>query len=157
MCHLNCGWDDPVTGELKDRWNKWLSDLNNLKIIQVPRNLYPSDFDDVIRYEIHNFSDASTSGYGCCSYLRVICGNGRIYCSLIVRKSRVAPSKVTTIPRLELTAALLSVKMCSMLRKELTYKISDKVFWTDSKIVLSYLKNDCEMVLLHVLCTRWMI
>ena len=144
MCHLNCGWDDPVTGELKDRWNKWLSDLNNLKIIQVPRNLYPSDFDDVIRYEIHNFSDASTSGYGCCSYLRVICGNGRIYCSLIVGKSRVAPSKVTTIPRLELTAALLSVKMCSMLRKELTYKISDEVFWTDSKIVLSYLNNDCK-------------
>ena len=144
MCHLNCGWDDPVTGELKDRWNKWLSDLSNLKLIQVPRNLYPNDFDDVIRYEIHNFSDASTSGYGCCSYLRVIYGSGRIYCSLIVGKSRVAPSKVTTIPRLELTAALLSVKMCSMLRKELTYKVSDEVFWTDSKIVLSYLNNDCK-------------
>ena len=144
MCHLNCGWDDPVTGELKDRWNKWLSNLSNLKLIQVPRNLYPNDFYDVIRYEIHNFSDASTSGYGCCSYLRVIYGSGRIYCSLIVGKSRVAPSKVTTIPRLELTAALLSVKMCSMLRKELTYKVSDEVFWTDSKIVLSYLNNDCK-------------
>lgn len=56
-------------------------------------------------------------------------------------KSRVAPLKTVTIPRLELTAAVVSAKVCSMLKHELQYEDIKQVFWTDSKIVLGYITN----------------
>jgi len=65
----------------------------------------------------------------------------RPHCSLVLRKSRLAPIKPTTIPRLELMAAVLAVKMDKMLRSELEYEIHESVFWTDSTIVLCYIAN----------------
>ena len=72
-------------------------------------------------YELHNFADASTSGYGQCSYLRVKDEDGNVNVSLVMGKSRVAPLKITTIPRLELTAAVVSAKVGVMLQEELNY------------------------------------
>ena len=68
----------------------------------------PVDFGEIKIVELRNFSDASENGYGQCSYLRLIDHLDRIHCSLVMAKSRVAPLKHVTIPRLELTAALVS-------------------------------------------------
>lgn len=57
-------------------------------------------------------------------------------------KSRIAPLKPVTIPRLELTAALVSLKTSAILRKELEYEEITEVFWTDSKVVIGYISND---------------
>ena len=59
-------------------------------------------------------------------------------------KSRVTPLKPVTIPRLELTAAVVSSKISCMLRKELDYTQMKEVFWTDSKTVLGYINNDAR-------------
>ena len=64
---------------------------------------------------LHNFSDASEIGYGECSYLRVVDENENIYCSLIMGKERVDPKKLVSIPRLELVAAVLSVKISNII------------------------------------------
>ena len=95
-------------------------------------------------YELHNFADASTSGYGQCSYLRVKDEDGNVNVSLVMGKSRVAPLKITTIPRLELTAAVVSAKVGVMLQEELNYANLKQFFWTDSKVVLGYINNDAE-------------
>ena len=71
--------------------------------------------------ELHHFSDASKDAYGQCSYLRLINHSGQIHCFLVMAKSRVAPLKPVTIPRLELTAALVSVKTDAILCRELEY------------------------------------
>jgi len=86
--------------------------------LKIPRCCKPVDFGDVKSVELLNFSDASTSGYGQCSYLRMVNIQGKIHCTLAMAKSRVTPSKPITVPRLELTAALLSVKISSFLKKE---------------------------------------
>ena len=54
----------------------------------------------------------------------------------------MAPEKFTSIPRLEFTPAVLSVKILNMIKKELQLQGLDKYFWTDSKVVLGYIAND---------------
>ena len=59
-------------------------------------------------------------------------------------KSRIAPLKPVTIPRLELTAALVSVKISAILQRELEYEEITETFWTDSKVVIGYISNDAR-------------
>lgn len=65
------------------------------------------------RMELHHFSDASSVGYGACS-----------------------------IPRLELSATVVSARTSAMLKNELEMKIDEEFFWTDSQVVLAYIHND---------------
>lgn len=59
-------------------------------------------------------------------------------------KARVAPTKVVSIPRLELTAATISAAVSEILREELELKIDQEFFWTDSQVVLGYIKNEAR-------------
>ena len=142
LCRDKAEWDDPVPEEVRQRWEKFRSDLLILDKMKVPRCLAPTGFDDVTSVEIHHFSDASTVGYGQCSYVRLINADQKVHCAFIMGKSRVAPLKHITIPRLELSAALVAVKVSTMLNVELNYENIVDVFWTDSKVVLGYVCND---------------
>ena len=112
--------------------------------IHVARCYQPAGFGKVIKTELHHFSDASTTGYGQCTYLRLKNERGDIHCVLLMGKARVSPLKVTTIPRLELTAAVVSVAVSNMLKEELGYCNVEEFFWTDSKVVLGYINNDAR-------------
>ena len=90
---------------------------------------------------MHHFSDASQLGYGQCSYSRLLNANNRSHCSFIMGKARVAPLKAVTIPRLELTAAVVSVRISRWLGQELDYKNVSEFFWTDNKIVLGFINS----------------
>ncbi|XP_069105698.1 uncharacterized protein [Argopecten irradians] len=68
-------------------------------------------------------------------------GNGRIQCSFLFGKAKVAPLKAVTIPRMELTAAYSLVKLCRMLKEQLNYSIYRFFFWTDSTYVLKFIAN----------------
>ena len=59
-------------------------------------------------------------------------------------KSRVAPVKTVTIPRMELTFAVVSVKLHKFITEQLDLPINKTVFWTDSTIVLQYIKNEAR-------------
>lgn len=88
-----------------------------------------------------NFSDASTHGYGQCFYLRLRNEDGNVHCALVMTKSRVSPLKVITIPRLELTAAVISVEISNVLKRELEYVDLEESFFTDSEVVMGYIRN----------------
>ena len=77
-----------------------------------------------------------------CSYLRLVNENQRVHCSFVMGKSRVAPLKPVTIPRLEFSAAVCSVRISQQLQRELEYTINQEYFWTDSKVVLGYIANE---------------
>ena len=93
---------------------------------------------------LHHFSDASQIGYGECSYIRFVDTTGKVYCSLIVGKSRVSPLKPITVPRLELTAATVAVNVGNMLESELDYSCIQSSYWTDSNAVLGYINNEAR-------------
>lgn len=59
-------------------------------------------------------------------------------------KAKVAPTKVTTIPRVELSAAVVAVRTSDMLRKELELEGAQEIFWTDLRVVLGYVNNDAR-------------
>lgn len=144
MCKLDLGWDDVIPVEILARWNKWKSQLSELQSIQMQRCYMPSDFGQLIRVELHHFSDASTSGYGQCTYLRLLNSSNNVHCALVIGKARVTPLKVTTIPRLELQAAVVSVQISDMLKRELQYDKIHEYFYTDSQIVLTYIRNEAR-------------
>ncbi|XP_028408200.1 uncharacterized protein LOC114530778 [Dendronephthya gigantea] len=142
LCRQSIGWDDAVPDEAKSRWEEWKLDLVRMKGFSIPRCYKPLDFGRVVRTELHHFSDASVVGYGQCSYLRFIDECDLIHCAFVMGKSRVAPLKSVTIPRLELTAAVCSVRVSVQLRHELDLEIDQEIFWTDSKVVLGYIANE---------------
>ena len=94
-----------------------------------------------VRIELHHFADASSEAYGTASYVRIIDLQGNITVSFIFGKSRLAPLKILTIPRLELMASVVAVNIDQMLRQELTVPIASSYFWTDSTCVLAYICN----------------
>ena len=111
----------------------------------MERCFKPSKFGKVIDCSLHHFSDASQDGYGQVTYLRIVDEKGYVKCSLVMAKSRVPSTKFVSISRLELTAAALSIKVSTMLRRELTIHPTIKeYFWTDSEVVLGYFYNDAK-------------
>lgn len=144
LCRDGADWDDQVPEPLRSRWEKWRTDLPQLSNLKISRCYKPEGFGEIKSVELHHFSDASKDAYGQCSYLRLINQSDQIHCSLVMAKSRVAPLKTVTIPRLELTAALISVKTSAILQRELEYREVKEVFWTDSKVVIGYISNDAR-------------
>ena len=144
MCHNGLGWDDSIPTTLQPTWEQWHTDLPQLEQLQIPRCYHPLGFGQAVVVQLHHFSDASTSGYGQCSYLRLINQEGKVHCFLVFAKARVSPTKVVTIPRLELTAAVVSVKVGCMLKDELEYEDMQEFFWTDSQVVLGYINNEAR-------------
>ena len=142
LCRREIGWDDSIPGDEAERWSAWLEGLPQLTQLTVDRCLRPPDFGCVVHRELHHFCDASEKGYGAVSYLRQVNKNGKIHCVFLTGKSRVAPLKKITVPRLELSAATVSVRLNATLQKELDLAVHKTVYWTDSTTVLRYVSND---------------
>ena len=134
------GWDDAIPHSFSEQWSNWLEDLLRMSEFKVDRCIKPRDFRDPTA-QLHHFSDASQVGYGAVSYVRLE-KDHKVHVAFLLGKARVAPLKQTTIPRLELTAAVLAVRIDQMLRKELQFKLEKSVFWTDSTTVLKYISSE---------------
>lgn len=140
------GWDDEVSCEVAKDWESWLKLLRDVDKIYVDRFYFSgvSGFSRGSSVEIHGFCDASGLAYGAVVYLVDVVSRKSV---VVASKSRVAPLKETSIPRLELLGALvLSVLVCRV--KEAIQEVVsvDKlVCWTDSMIVLYWLKNGKDL------------
>ena len=141
MCKDKSSWDTPMLAGMADRWMYWTKELCTISIFNVPR-CYKAGFDGCNPLiELHIFCDASTKGYGACSYLRYSDENNSSS-TLVMAKSRVAPLRPITIPRLELQSAVTGAKVAHFLMKELQYTNLATFYWTDSMAVLGYINND---------------
>ncbi|XP_028406789.1 uncharacterized protein LOC114529231 [Dendronephthya gigantea] len=129
-------WDEPVSETTQVRWEKWRTELFLLENVEVERSSKPPGFGKIESAQLHTMSDASNTGYGQCSYLRLVDEHGTIHVSFQMGKARVAPKKTVSIPRLELTAATIAAKITDVLRDEMSYEDLEEYYWTDSKVVL---------------------
>ena len=144
LCRDGIDWDDPVPDHIHSRWEKWRSELPLLENIRIPRCVKPCNFGEPVTTELHSFSDASDVGLGQVTYLRLVNNANQVHVSLLMGKARVAPLKSISIPRRELTAAVISVNVASMLSRDLNYFDLVKVFYTDSSVVLGYIRNEAR-------------
>ena len=90
-----------------------------------------ADLGEVVTTEVHHFCDASQCAHETISYLRQVNSDGHVHCSFLVGKSRLAPLKQMSIPRLELAAATVSLRLNKLLTNELEIPIDKITFWTD--------------------------
>lgn len=130
-------WDEKVTATLEQEWLSFQHQIQAVKGIHIPRWLSttPGEY-----MELHGFSDASMDAYGCCVYIRTVKGS-KINSMLVQSKTKVAPLKTQSIPRLELCGALLLSQLVSVINEHINLEISQTSCWTDSEIVLQWLNK----------------
>ena len=129
----NLSWDEDVPSEHKDHWLNWISDISNLTSVEIPR---PYFLTSISNRQLHIFCDSSQLAYGAVAYLRGMSG-AEIYTAFTMAKTRVAPIKTQTLPRLELLAALLGAQLSEYLTKtlHLTRTKCEVIYWSDSQIL----------------------
>ena len=140
LCRMKIGWDGDVPEEIRRKWSKWLTSIPELQHFTVQRCWNPVRFENA-EVQVHHFADASETGYGTATYLRLSNETGDVECNLIMSKARVALLKQVSIPRMELSAATLAVKVDTMLKQELDVH-GETIFWSDSQTVPKYIRND---------------
>lgn len=131
LCKKKRGWDDVIEEKEAQRWKKWLADLQLLSSFSVSRCIKPAGFGVIKSAQLHHFSDASNDGYGTVSYLLLTNERDQKHTAFLMGKSRVALLQQITVPRMELTAAVISVKTDRML-KQVLQLLQESIFWTVS-------------------------
>ncbi|XP_037930364.1 uncharacterized protein LOC119665129, partial [Teleopsis dalmanni] len=136
---LKLDWDDDLPSEIRKQWTSYREDLALLDNATVVRHVFSSQ--GYSHVELHAFCDASEKAYGAAVYIRTVQKDKTIKLNLLCSRSRVAPIKSQTIPRLELCAALLAAELMARVKLDLGYQDKATYFWTDSQIVLSWINN----------------
>jgi hypothetical protein len=140
-------WDSRIPETTKVKWDEFYEQLDMLNEISLPRYLYTfTCTNGKPRFlELHGFSDSSEEAYGAVVYVRYVTVNG-VFCELLTSKTRVAPLKKQTLPRLKLCAALVLAQLVCKIEESLKdmIKFSIKRLWTDSEIVLHWIRSPAQ-------------
>ncbi|XP_062700764.1 uncharacterized protein LOC115269619 [Aedes albopictus] len=135
-------WDEAIPKDLYERWIQWTSLFPKLEQLRIPRcYFHSSGLESPDSLQIHVFCDASEAAYSSVAYLRLE-ADGEIKVALIGSKTKVAPLKTLSIPRLELSAAVLGTRLLETLQNYHNLSISKRILWSDSSTVLAWIKSD---------------
>ena len=140
QCRKKLGWDDEIPKVHQVEWQTLLGTLPHLQNISVNRCFKQQGLGDIHNAQLHFISDGAELGYRASAYRRLVNVCGNINCSFAIGKSRLAPIKQVSIPRLELSGAVTAWRLYRLLSYELEIKLDQVTFWTDSMIVLGYIK-----------------
>lgn len=135
---MQLDWDESLPQELHSEWMVFKEGLTSLNEITVKRKIV---CDNAVTIQLHGFSDASERAYGSCVYVRSTDEFGNHFVHLLCAKSRVAPLKKLSLPRLELQAALLLAQLVDSIASSLTLKIDERYYWCDSMITLHWIRS----------------
>lgn len=133
-------WDEPLNTELSLKWKTFVSDLKRIVEISIPRAI---TLPNASVCGLHGFSDASETGYAAVVYLRCVNSDNNVRVTQIFAKTRAAPLKRVTLPRLELCAAHLLAQLMHYVRTQYANKmeINSITLWSDSTVTLSWIQT----------------
>ncbi|XP_043862230.1 uncharacterized protein LOC122756477 [Drosophila santomea] len=132
---LKLHWDESVPQGIHTAWMSLLASLSSLESVAIPRYCLQSA---IHTFQIHGFCDASIRAYGCCIYARTIGSDGLTKVQLITSKSRVAPTKKLSLPKLELCGAHLLAQLYKTIIRIFADRKPTSFLWCDSQIVLHW-------------------
>ena len=134
------GWDDVLPKHIAVKWIEFFDDMFEVEKLSFQRCIKPSNA--VGQPMLILFSDASEEAYGTCAYVRWENSDGSIATNLIAAKRKVAPIKPTSLPRLELCAAVLSKRLYVFIERECRFQFSKVLFMVDSSIVHAMIQKE---------------
>lgn len=129
-------WDESVPLDIH-AFLDFRNELQSVNLLTISRQVG----NESCLFELHGFSDTSANAYVACVYYKEIDVEGNIKVHLLCAKSKVAPLKTQTIPRLELCGAVLLVQLMKKVVDALKFTAKRVFYWTDSSIVLSWLQG----------------
>lgn len=142
LWRYKCEWDDQIDDSSYSDWKRWIVFFPKLPEVKIPRAYFgAAALGQCQSLQLHAFMDASDTAFACVVYLRYI-DDGKPKCSLMGGKSKVAPVKVMSIPRLELQAAVLGTRLMQSILQSHQIQIPQRFMWTDSTTVLHWIHSD---------------
>ncbi|XP_072380905.1 uncharacterized protein [Diabrotica undecimpunctata] len=139
LWQLKLNWDESLPLDLHTAWNQFRESIADLEKTHISRQVLCSN---PINRQLHCFSDASESAYGAALYIRSLDQGGSCLVHLLCAKSRVAPLKTISLPRLELCGALLAAKLASEVIATIGVSFDEVHFWSDSMITLHWILGE---------------
>lgn len=134
------GWDEPIPEDMYARWVNLFQEMYALEDLKFKRCMKPNDaIGDPI---LVIYADASNIAYSTCAYVRFELKDGTFSSRLFAAKSRIAPIRQITVPRLELCAAVLAARLRRVIERETSFKFERVLHLTDSMIVRSQIQNE---------------
>ena len=132
-------WDEELSADVQAKWIEFFQELEELNKISFQRGLFA--LNSIGLPVLCIFADACEYAFGACACLRWCKEDGTFEIRFVAAKSRVAPLKKLTIPRLELQAALLAARLSKTIQKESRFKFKEIIYFTDSTIVLAWIQR----------------
>ena len=133
MCAQEIQWDDAVDEELRELLETWCREAEDLRDVSIKRTHNQGDC-RVLSRKLHILGDASERAYSAVAYIQCLYEDDTSSVSLVMAKIKLAPLKKQTLPRLELLAALVAVRLRSTLVDQLGVPIDEVVLYTDWQI-----------------------
>ncbi len=138
-------WDDQLPDYLQEEWNSILKDIQHIQGHSFPRfiGLNSSSTSEVV-HELICFVDGSTQAFSANVYLKTSYGENSTV-NLLISKSHLAPVKGLTVPRMELLAVLIGVRLLRFCETQLKIDIQSRILWSDSQCVLHWIKTNKKL------------
>ncbi|XP_003381924.1 Pao retrotransposon peptidase superfamily [Trichinella spiralis] len=134
-------WVDELPSDLQKEWQTWKMELCDILDIRILRCLIPFPGSTMNKVELHAFGNASETAYGAVVYVVVNKEDNSSISNVVMAKSRVAPLKKMTLPRLELMAAQMVAKLITFVKDTLKIRIYRLTCWIDRKTTLCWIKG----------------
>ena len=134
-----CGWDEPIAPGPRMIWRRFVAELAQLDF-SIPR-FYGEHRGS---FQLHVFSDASQDAMAAVVYFRTSIDKPIQDTALLICKARLTPSQTLTMPRLELTAALIGARLLSFVKRQLPIKPQLEFLWSDSLVALHWIRSEAQ-------------
>lgn len=132
-------WDEELKNKEFEDWKNWWKLAKSIENLRIPR-AYRTQIISPVNIQLHIFMDASERAFSAVAYWRFE-NASEIEIALIGSKTKVAPLKLLSIPRLELQAAVLAKRFAETIQKEHSIKPDQRFFWCDSKTVHCWINS----------------
>ena len=137
-------WDDVISKDELTTWQAIRSEFSKLSNYQINRCVAIKSSENV-KTRLLCFCDASSRAYATTVYLIQRSETFESRSDLLFSKTRLAPLKEMTIPRLELMAVLIGVRCVNFVKEQLKISVEGIHIWTDSQCVLKWLKSEKDL------------